>query len=95
MLKNGPYPQVLKQRILSTRGHLSNNTAGMFLASLAKLPEHVVLAHLSEKNNLPQLAQDTVENILADKKRLEETQLFVADQHKLVADSLLTLDLGF
>ena len=95
MLKNGPYPQVLKQRILSTRGHLSNNTAGMFLASLAKLPEHVVLAHLSEKNNLPQLAQDTVENILADKKRLEETQLFVADQHKLVADSPLTLDLGF
>lgn len=95
MLKNGPYPQALKQRILSTRGHLSNNTAGMFLAELGKMPEHVILAHLSEKNNLPQLAHDTVENILDAKKRLQETQLFVADQHKVVADSPLALGLGF
>lgn len=95
MLKNGPYPQALKQRILSTRGHLSNNTAGMFLAQLEKMPEHVILAHLSEKNNLPSLAHDTVENILDEKKRLQETQLFVADQHQVVADSSLALDLGF
>lgn len=95
MLKNGPYPQALKQRILSTRGHLSNNTAGMFLAEFKRLPEHVVLAHLSETNNLPKLAEETVANILDMKKRLTETQLFVADQHEVVADSPFALGLGF
>lgn len=89
MLKNGPYPEQLKQRILSTRGHLSNDTAGIFLAQLQKLPEHVLLAHLSEHNNLPRLAQDTVQNILDSKKRLQETELFVASQDEIVADSPL------
>lgn len=87
MLKNGPYPLQLKQRILSTRGHLSNDTAGIFLSQLPRLPEHVVLAHLSEHNNLPELAQTTVQNILDNKKRLQETELFVAAQDKVVADS--------
>ena len=49
-------PRHLKQRILSTLGHLSNDTAGHFLTELERLPEHIVLAHLSEHNNLPQLA---------------------------------------
>ena len=75
MLKNGPYPRHLKQRILSTLGHLSNDTAGHFLTELERLPEHIVLAHLSEHNNLPQLAQDT--------------ELFVAAQNRVVADSPL------
>ena len=89
MLKNGPYPRHLKQRILSTLGHLSNDTAGHFLTELERLPEHIVLAHLSEHNNLPQLAQDTVQNILQDNNRLQETELFVAAQNRVVADSLL------
>lgn len=93
MLKNGLYPEQLKQRILSTRGHLSNDTAGIFLSQLKRLPEHVVLAHLSEHNNLPSLAHDTVQNILASNKRLQETELFVASQERVVADVPISLGL--
>ena len=89
MLKQGSYPYELKQRILGTRGHLSNATAGQLLLQLEKLPRRVFLAHLSEQNNLPQLALDTVKNILDSKKRLQETKLIVADQHRPVADFLI------
>lgn len=88
MLKNGSYPYELKQRILGTRGHLSNNTAGQFLLQLEKMPRRIFLAHLSEQNNLPKLALDTVKNILDSKKRLQETKLLVANQHQPVADYL-------
>ncbi len=94
MLKNGPYPKQLKQRILSTRGHLSNMAAGHLLTELARLPEHVVLAHLSEHNNLPRLAQDTVQEILDNKHRLQETQLFVAAQDRVVTDGPVLLGLN-
>lgn len=88
MLKNGSYPYELKQRILGTRGHLSNATAGQFLLQLERMPKHIFLAHLSEQNNLPQLALDTVQNILDSKKKLRETRLLVANQHQPVADFL-------
>ena len=88
MLKNGSYPYELKQRILGTRGHLSNNTAGQFVLELEKMPRRIFLAHLSEQNNLPKLALDTVKNILDSKKRLQETRLLVANQHQPVADYL-------
>lgn len=84
MLKNGSYPYVLKQRILSTKGHLSNDSAGWFLSQLERLPRQVVLAHLSQENNKPQLASDTVRNILDGKRRLQETELFVAAQDRVV-----------
>lgn len=86
LLKNGSYPYQLKQRILSTRGHLSNDGAGWFLNEMDKLPQKVILAHLSEENNRPQLALDTVKNILDTNKRLQETELFVASQKEMVAD---------
>lgn len=54
MLKNGPYPYMLKQRILSDRGHLSNNDCARFVPFLAEGgAENVWLAHLSEENNTP------------------------------------------
>ena len=61
MLRRGPYPAYLKTRILSPRGHLSNTDC----ASLARLAEaagvrHIALGHLSEENNTPKLAYDTV-----------------------------------
>ena len=66
MLRQGPYPWMLKKRILSNRGHLSNNDAGW---TLAKLPRknrtHVFLAHLSKENNRPELARTTVSDILS------------------------------
>ncbi|HAE41451.1 MAG TPA: MBL fold metallo-hydrolase [Clostridiales bacterium] len=65
LLKVGSYPWVLKKRIMSEFGHLSNETAAFFLlVVLKKGGEHVFLGHLSKENNFPELAQKTVENIL-------------------------------
>lgn len=65
MLENGPYPWHLKKRILSNRGHLSNYDAGWTLARLERKPKmQVFLAHMSQKNNDPQVAMETVSNIL-------------------------------
>ncbi|NLB52676.1 MAG: MBL fold metallo-hydrolase [Syntrophomonadaceae bacterium] len=65
MLKNGPYPQFLKQRISSSKGHLSNRQAGQVLARIPlKAHTQVMLAHLSQQNNYPALAEETVKNIL-------------------------------
>jgi len=65
MLANGPYPWPLKQRIGGGEGHLSNEAA----AGLAAAVSHrglrsVVLAHLSETNNTPELAMSTARNAL-------------------------------
>ena len=54
MLRNGPYPMALKDRILSIRGHLSNKDAAFFLNTLKKeykpVLKHVYFCHLSENN---------------------------------------------
>ncbi|MBE6990194.1 MAG: MBL fold metallo-hydrolase [Ruminococcaceae bacterium] len=60
-LRSGPYPYSLKARILSDRGHLSNDDAAAFAAEMAALgTAQFVLAHLSRQNNTPQQALDTV-----------------------------------
>jgi phosphoribosyl 1,2-cyclic phosphodiesterase len=65
MLQQGPYPQHLKERILSGTGHLSNNACGEALANnMSEKLKHVWLCHLSEENNHPELARKTVETIL-------------------------------
>ena len=65
MLKNGPYPQHLKERIDSPTGHLSNRDCGEALAHFATQNlRHVWLCHLSEENNHPVLALKTVEQVL-------------------------------
>jgi phosphoribosyl 1,2-cyclic phosphodiesterase len=57
MLAEGPYPLPLQQRVRSSQGHLANGDAAVFLQELLHDGlEHVVLAHLSEINNLPALA---------------------------------------
>ena len=56
-LMDGPYPYYLKQRILSDKGHLSNEMASEYLSKLiGKDTKYVILAHLSETNNLPDIA---------------------------------------
>ncbi len=58
MLREGPYPPHLKARILSRVGHLSNAAMAETLANVASPRlRAVVLAHLSERNNLPELAR--------------------------------------
>ncbi|HIR56744.1 MAG TPA: MBL fold metallo-hydrolase [Candidatus Gallacutalibacter pullicola] len=60
MLRNGAYPYPLKQRILSDRGHLSNEVCAQELPVLAKNgTTRFVLAHLSRENNTPDLAYQT------------------------------------
>lgn len=65
MVKNGPYPNHLKRRILSPTGHLSNNDCGTALAeNMSERLKHIWLCHLSQENNHPELARKTVETIL-------------------------------
>jgi phosphoribosyl 1,2-cyclic phosphodiesterase len=56
MLENGPYPESLKRRIRSKRGHLSNPAAAGCLRAFGKDVPQVILAHLSEMNNTPEKA---------------------------------------
>ncbi len=61
MLRMGPYPYHLKQRILSDEGHLSNDAAARFACILAENgTRDFILAHLSKENNMPVLALQTV-----------------------------------
>ena len=67
MLRSGPYPAVLKERILSDHGHLSNQMGGRLAAWAAgQGANRIVLAHLSKENNLPAVA------LAAARKAFEE-----------------------
>lgn len=78
MLIDGKYPHYLKQRILSDRGHLSNQTTSLYLSQLiGKKTKHIILAHLSEENNKPEKALETLFEYI-DKKHLKN--IIVATQ---------------
>lgn len=65
MLTNGRYPKMLKERIAGARGHLSNVQAGVLLTEImTSRLKHIFLGHLSEDNNRPLIAFDTVAGIL-------------------------------
>lgn len=65
LLATGPYPRFLKERISSGRGHLSNDHSARVLAQLRLKPGlRVFLAHLSQQNNRPDLAEATITNYL-------------------------------
>lgn len=65
-VRSGPYPPFLKARILGSDGHLSNADAAAFAVELARHgASEVILAHLSQKNNTPAMAQNTVERALS------------------------------
>lgn len=67
MLRGGRYPYPLKQRILSENGHLSNDTCGRLCSMLAKRgTKSFWLGHLSQENNVPSLAYETVKSILQE-----------------------------
>lgn len=60
MLQNGAYPYYLKRRILSDKGHLSNDACADILPYFIKNgTKNFILAHLSQENNIPQLAFET------------------------------------
>jgi len=65
MLVNGTYPENVKLFILGELGHLSNNEAGESIIELmGKNTEHVLLSHISQDNNTPELAFKTVAKII-------------------------------
>jgi len=65
MLDAGPYPWYLKQRVKSRTGHLSNQDAAALVAEVrTEALAHVILAHLSEQNNTPELALQAMHLVL-------------------------------
>lgn len=68
MVMEGPYPYILKQRVLSDKGHLSNiTTAGYLQELVGNNTEKIILAHISENNNTEQLALNTTLDALQEK----------------------------
>lgn len=90
MLRKGPYPYFLKQRIAGRFGHLSNaNCADALPEMISSRTKHVVLAHLSEKNNQPTRAYDTVCHALsAHLPKSHKIEVHVAQQQTPLALSL-------
>jgi len=83
MLRDGPYPWSVKQRVLSRVGHLSNDAAAGFLEEeYDGQAAYVILGHLSESNNLPDLARVAAERALANHASLLANRLLLAGQHE-------------
>ena len=83
MLRDGPYPWSVKQRVLSRVGHLSNEAAADFLENTYDgQAAYVILAHLSESNNLPELARVSAERALNGRASLLANRLLLAEQHE-------------
>ena len=79
MLRRGPYPLYLKERILSPFGHLSNVNCGQQAAKLIRQgTTHILLGHLSQDNNRPDIADRTVENELSSFVRSRDYLMGVA-----------------
>jgi len=90
MLTQGSYPWYLKKRILSNRGHLSNNDAGWLLARLERKGHtHVFLAHMSRENNTPEMAENTVHDVLASQNIADEFSI-----HLTYPDVISSLNAG-
>ncbi len=81
MLRDGPYPWSVKQRVLSRVGHLSNAAAAEFLTrDYDGGARFVVLAHLSQSNNMPELARLAAEQALGDRLSLLGNRVVLAPQ---------------
>ncbi len=81
MLKVGPYPWMVKQRVMGRKGHLSNDAVSDFIlddldATIATL----VLGHLSEYNNHPSIARLSASQAL--KRRAHPARLVIAERGK-------------
>ena len=81
MLKDGPYPWSVKQRVLSRVGHLSNTAAAEFLERDYDGGAHtIVLGHLSEQTNLPELARLAAEQAIGQRMSLLGNRILLAMQ---------------
>lgn len=79
MLRSGPYPWSLKERITGGRGHLSNGDVGRYLShGLGVACREVVLAHVSRNNNHPEVVRMTAEQAL-DRRGRSEVAITITD----------------
>lgn len=93
MLLCGPYPTYLKERILSPRGHQSNDTCGHLLAeNYHKDLHNVFLCHLSKENNDPQVALQTVGELLLKQHVVPGEDLFLKPLERLTPSPVYVLD---
>ena len=81
MLRVGPYPWAVKQRVMSRVGHLSNEALAEFLSTdYDGNAAFLVLAHLSEANNHPEIARTAAEQALAERLTLLHNRVMLARQ---------------
>jgi phosphoribosyl 1,2-cyclic phosphodiesterase len=81
MLRSGSYPWSVKQRVMSRVGHLSNDAlAEFFSGDYDGGAEYVVLAHLSEQNNHPEIARAAAEHALSGRQGLWHNRVLLATQ---------------
>jgi phosphoribosyl 1,2-cyclic phosphodiesterase len=81
MLRVGPYPWSVKQRVMSRVGHLSNLAlADFFSNDYDNSASFVVLAHLSQENNHPEIARREAERALATRGGLFQNRVLLASQ---------------
>jgi phosphoribosyl 1,2-cyclic phosphodiesterase len=81
MLRDGPYPWSVKQRVLSRVGHLSNDATAEFLhKDYDGGAAWIVLGHLSESNNVPELARLSAEQALGNQPTLLGNRILLAHQ---------------
>ena len=93
LLQVGSYPYSLKMRILGERGHLSNDASARLIQEILHPGlQHVVLGHLSQENNFPELAYQTVSYELENNPVWNklDTELLVANRHE--PTRLLTIE---
>lgn len=82
MLMEGKYPYVLKQRVISDKGHLSNRYTGRYLnKTIGKNTKYIILAHLSENNNTPELAIQQVKEEL-ENNNFDLEKIIIAKQYE-------------
>ena len=88
MLSNGKYPFHLRKRILSDKGHISNYDCARYLSSLSgSHTKTIILAHLSEENNTPELAYQTLSNKLKEeKKKINKIEIAMQDKRTEVIE---------
>lgn len=78
LMENPKYPYHIKQRILGDKGHLSNKDSSRYLKQLAgEKTKHIVLAHLSEENNTPSLAYETLKE-----QNIDNCEIIIAHQNE-------------
>lgn len=81
MLRGGPYPWSVKQRVMSRVGHLSNDAlAQFFVNDYDGSASYIVLAHLSEQNNHPEIARRAAEVALSGRQTLLYNRVVLAAQ---------------